>query len=82
MFVRREFKALQIYVSGAPAGADIVCFELTHCAVHVRLFVVYRPPSVSDATTLYLGTTIDVLNVKNIIKNVKKRVFFLANKKR
>ena len=27
-------------------------------------------------------TSIDVLNVKNIIKNVKKRVFFLANKKR
>ena len=25
VFVRREFKALQIYVSGAPAVADIVC---------------------------------------------------------
>mgnify|MGYP003471331380 FL=1 len=34
-----------------------MCFELTHCTVHVRLFDVFRPLSISDATTLCLGTT-------------------------
>ena len=59
VLIQRKMVALQIMVTDMPAGIELVCFELTHYIIPVRIFVVYRPPNIGCNVGL---TAVDMMS--------------------